>query len=382
MSFTHKTTFLALGSLLAFAVSSSSFADSCDTLLKTGIYNVTQGSSETDSQLMAKSQFCSADYSLNSTSDSQKAAINASYGPFSGGASGATTSSQIIEAQKNACGSNFNSEYYKNQASAYSRTIYQGALDAWNQCLALNTKGVKFEIQPTPNMHGVTVTLSAVAGTTAKFLGVSQFGGLGRSVCKTTLPVGTSGKSITINETTVLNLSSASSLIINCDRQLRLDSAGNYFANEQTLSFNTSAGGYQVPMVALGALSRTSIDKATAQISAAALANVQAALSASTAQVTAGYQSADTQLSTQISSTNSNLQNQINNLNGGLSSLSGSQSWAETVSLATLNSFSGNCTPGSINCMASIHRYCQSKGAKGGFMQEWDSSTMNFVCVK
>lgn len=205
MKFIFKKTSLAvLSPLLAFAFSSSSFADPCDSLLKTGIYNVTQGASQTDSEWMSKSTFCSADYSNASNSSATQASIEASIpGVGGGGASGSVSSSQIITTQKNVCTLGFDSGKYSSMASSYSKTIYQGALDSWDKCLALNNKGVKFEAQPDNNMLGVTVTLTAIPGTTSKLSGVFQ-SGLGKSICKTTLPPisGTLGRVITMDEAT------------------------------------------------------------------------------------------------------------------------------------------------------------------------------------
>ncbi len=269
MSFTlKKTTFLAFSSMLVFAFSSSSFADSCDSLLKAGIYNVTQSSSAEDSQSLAKSTFCSADYSNTSNSRSTQAAIEASYAGFGGGASGSVSTSEIVTKQSQVCTSGFNSSAYSNQASAYAKTVYQGSLDAWNQCQALANKGVIFESQTDSGLQGVTVTLSAPAGASSKFLGMSQMG-TGRFLCRTTLPArGTSltGKLIVIDASTAFTFDSASKLIINCQRQMRLSPAGDLNADAQTLVFNTSAGAYQVPMAAIGAYSRMSFDKAQAQI--------------------------------------------------------------------------------------------------------------------
>jgi hypothetical protein len=275
-----KTTFLAFSSMLVFAFSSSSFADSCDSLLNAGIYNVTQSSSAEDSQSLLKSTFCSADYSNTSISSSQQAAIKASYGGFGGGASGSTSSTEIITKQSQVCTSGFNSSSYSNQASAYSKVVYQGSLDAWNQCQALANKGVIFESQTDLGLQGVTVTLSTPAGTSSKFLGMSQMG-TGRFLCRTTLPArGTSltGKVIVIDASTAFTFDSASKLIINCQRQMRLSPAGDLNADAQTLVFNTSAGAYQVPMAAIGSYSRTSVDKAMAQIRTAVYENIKGAV--------------------------------------------------------------------------------------------------------
>ncbi|MDP1615406.1 MAG: hypothetical protein Q8L68_06380 [Methylococcales bacterium] len=239
-------------------------ADSCNALLTVGIYNVSQSSSANEGESMAKSTFCSADYSLSSTTSSQQASIKASFmSYFSGGVSGSVSDSQIIETQHNVCTSGFNSSSYSNEASSYSHTIYQGALDAWNQCNALASKGLNFEIQADNTMQGVAVSLStASTGTSGKFLGLTQVG-LGSSVCKTTTA---KGQVITLAENTLFNLNSASKLTVICKRNMRTDGSGNLFADDQTLFFNTSTGAYQVPLAGIGSLSRRTVDTIRAQI--------------------------------------------------------------------------------------------------------------------
>jgi len=247
-------------------------ADSCNALLTVGIYNVSQSSSANQGESLAKSTFCSADYSLSSTTSTQQASIKASFSFFSGGASGSTSDTQIIETQKNVCTSGFNSSSYSNEATSYSRTIYQGALDAWNQCNALASKGLNFEIQTDNTMQGVTVSLStASTGTTGKFLGLSQTG-LGTSVCKTTT---STGQVVTLAENTLFSLSSAKKLTVICKRKLKSDGNGNLFADAQSLIFNTSTGAYQVPLSGIGSLARSTVDQATSEIRTAVNSDTQ-----------------------------------------------------------------------------------------------------------
>ncbi len=125
-------------------------------------------------------------------------------------------------------------------------------------------------MQADPTMQSVSVTMSTSSGgTSTKFLGLSQ-GGQGHSVCKTQLPARTgsiSGKAITVDDTTLLQLDSSKVSVV-CNRQMQKDLAGNKFAEAQTLYFNTQAGIYQVPMGAIGSLSPLSIDQVKADIQA------------------------------------------------------------------------------------------------------------------
>jgi hypothetical protein len=221
---------------------------------------------------LAKSTFCSADYSQISKTSAQAANIEAEYGLFSGGAGGSASESEIVTKQSQVCTSGFNSSAYSNQASDYARTVYQGSLDAWNRCQSLADRGLNFEMQSDPALQGVTVTLSAAStGTASTFLGLSQIGS-GRSTCKTTLPgrAGSlSGQVITVDESTSFRFDSGSKLSIICERDMVSDGKNNLSADAQTLVFNTSTGAYQVPLAAIGRLSPVSVDQATAQIKAA-----------------------------------------------------------------------------------------------------------------
>lgn len=253
----------------------ASFADSgfnsCNALLKAGIYNTSQTNSSVDSQSLKKSSFCAYDYSKVEKNTKESAAIEASYGLFDGAASGSTSSGSIINTQKTECTSGFGSNKYSSQASQFAQNVYQGSLDAWNRCQTLSQQGVNFDLQVDQSMQGATVTLStSSSGSTVNFNGLDQIG-LGRSICTTTRNSNTgssTGKVLTVDKTTSLKFNSASKLTITCERQMSGDGKGGLFADAQTLVFNTSAGSYQVPMVTIGLSPRVTIDQVVADIQA------------------------------------------------------------------------------------------------------------------
>ncbi|SJM92924.1 hypothetical protein [Crenothrix polyspora] len=267
----NKVTPLVLIGFLAPIVSYA--AESCNDLLTVGIYNVTNSSSASDGQFIGKTTFCAADYKNSSISKSMKASIEASYALFSGGASGSVSSAEIIQTQKNVCTSGFNSSAYSNQANETSRIIYQGALDAWNQCNALANRGLNVEIQPDSTMQGVAVTFSTATGNSTKLLGLTQLG-LGKSICNTQV----NGKVVTVGNSTTLGINSSSKLTIICERQMNKDSKGDLFADAQTLVFNTSTGAYQVPLSGTGVLAHATVVQALGQIRTAVNKSVNASL--------------------------------------------------------------------------------------------------------
>lgn len=262
--FSSRLTFVFY-SLVGLSLSTTVHAaGSCEAILTQGIYNVTSSTSSSEGETLAKSQFCQNDYSLSSTSE--KSSISASFlSYFSFGTSG--TESELIQKQKQVCTLGFNSTKYSNSASSYSRTIYQGAVDAWSQCNALSGQGVKFEFQPDNTNLGVAASFIAATGTTAKFYGLTQTG-LGTSTCKY---LGN-----TVMENYPIALSSASKVTILCSRNTKQDSNGNYFVDDQTLFFNTSAGAFQIPLKGTAMLSRVTLPSLMDTVKTEVAKNVQA----------------------------------------------------------------------------------------------------------
>jgi|GEM_PF-1660228 len=240
---------------------------SCNALLTSGLYNIGQSSSATDSESLKKSYFCSEKYSESATSAERKAKIKASYGGFGGDASGSVNETEINKAQEKICTEGYDSTKYAAKASQFAQNVNQGSLEAWNKCQALAKKGIDFELQTDQSMQGAIVTLSSSTGL-HYFNGLDQIG-LGRSICTTTRKSNTgssTGKVLTVDKTTSLKFDSASTLTITCDRQMSSDGKGGLFADAQSLVFTTDEGSYQVPMVTIGLSPRVSIEEAVAKL--------------------------------------------------------------------------------------------------------------------
>ncbi|MDD5227940.1 MAG: hypothetical protein PHN45_08950 [Methylococcales bacterium] len=318
----HSNPILALtiASIIFPTVSVADGFESCNALLKVGVYNLSQNESSTNIDSLKKANFCAYDYSKVGSSSAEGLGVSAAYDELDFGASlgvnSSASSSQITEKQSSVCQGVFGKDKYVQNISSSSQNIYQGALDAWNQCQALAKKGIDFIYSPDPTMQGVTLTLStSSSGSTMKFKGLSQTGS-GRSTCKTTLPArGTSisGKVITVDETTSFDFNSASNVTITCDRQMLSNGQGDLSADAQTLVFNTSAGAYQIPLGKIGLLSRSTVDQVIVNAKAAA----NSAVASQIAKIKTDYQNADAALT---NSTNS-LTNSVNSLNSSVSSL-------------------------------------------------------------
>ncbi len=259
---------LTLSSLVLPTISHADTANSCAALLKIGIYNLAQSDNVVDSDLLKKSSFCAYDYNKIQTSPSQMALIEDAYKLF-GNVGGATSLAQITDAQTRVCAAGFGSDIYRVQAAPSSQNVYQNALDAWNNCQSLAQQGVNFNLQPDSTMQSVIVTFSTTStGIPATLNNLGQTG-IGRSICEATLSPRNgsfSGKTIAVDKTTSLKFDANNKLMITCQRQMANNGKGDLSADEQSLIFNTSVGSYQVPIAAIGSLSRMSVDKATSQI--------------------------------------------------------------------------------------------------------------------
>lgn len=241
-------------SILCFAT------DSCNSLLNVGLYNTTQSSNANDAQYLATSTFCQADYSKIDQNSSQALAINAAYGLFSGGLSGSNSSQSIVAKQSQLCTSGFNSNSYSNNASNYSKTIYQGALDAWNKCQQLSNQGLIFSVQPSSTMQGITVSMTAPPGYSATYYGVTQFGS-GTSTCTTMA----NGKILTPSTTDPFKFDAGNKIIVTCKRNME-KYGEDLSADAQDLVFVTSSDNLTVPMAPIGKLSRISIEKISSDL--------------------------------------------------------------------------------------------------------------------
>jgi len=220
-----------------------------------GLYNVTQSDSAKAAEYQAMATFCAYDYSSSNISSSQSAQIEASYGLFSGGAGGSASRQEIITKQSQVCSLGFNSSKYWEKASAYSRTVYQGSLDAWNRCQELANKGMEFDVQPSSTMQGVNVAITAPSGYQAIFYGVTQHG-QGRSTCK----IMANGKITPISLTKPFTFDAASKVTVDCNRIMKKN-GNDLSADAQDMVFVTSAKNLVVPLAAIGSFSRVTADQ-------------------------------------------------------------------------------------------------------------------------
>lgn len=239
---------------------SNATGESCNTLLNLGLYNTTQSSSATDAQSLSLSTFCSADYSKIEESSSQAGAVKGSYGLFSAGASASASRNEIITKQSQLCKGDFDSSHYVSKVSDYSKTVYQGSLDAWNKCQSLANKGIIFDIQPSSTLQGVSVSITAPTGLSALFYGVSQSGS-GKSNCT----VMANGKVANVSMTKPFKFNAASKVTVNCIREMQTN-GDDLTADAQDLTFVTSADNLTVPLAAIGNFSRMTADQIKADV--------------------------------------------------------------------------------------------------------------------
>ena len=262
-------------------ISHADNSNSCAAFLKLGVYNLAHSENVVDSELLKKSSFCAYDYNKIQTSPAQMALIEDAYKLF-GNVGGTASLAQITEVQTRLCtAAGFGSDIYRVQAAPISQNVYQTSLDAWNNCQSLAKEGVNFNLQPDSTMQSVTVTLSTNSTGMPATLNNLQQTGTGRSICEATLPPRNgsfSGKTIAVDKTTSLKFDSSNKLTITCQRQM-LKTGNDFSADEQSLIFNTSIGSYQVPMAAIGSLSRMSVDKATTEIQTVISADVSKQIS-------------------------------------------------------------------------------------------------------
>ena len=247
---------LAAGGLLLIATSSS-LAEDCNELIRLGLYNVQNSVSEHDSLTAAYRHFCQESYA--SSSSSRQGSMKASFSVlniFSIGGGGGSGSSLTQTQWERICEDESLREELYTYDSIQSQTIFQGSLDAWEQCLALNERGLKTDIRPTSDLTGVSFDLYWTGSSKADFLGIDQ-PDLGQAQCTVT----TSGKNglsaEPVTPSSRLRLSS-SAANFSCQRQLDALSDGSLAAEALRLTVKTSDGSFDIDMPPL-ALRQVSI---------------------------------------------------------------------------------------------------------------------------
>lgn len=144
---------LLVASLLLTA--SETWAGPCDAIISHGLRNISI--SYSSDVLNASKYERACKYDMNSMSDSTLANLEVEvfgYGSGSGGFDRTRTEERITSW----CNENRASSQTNRQQVAESQTIYQGAVDAWQSCIALNTKDIR--ITPTISGDARTVDIA------------------------------------------------------------------------------------------------------------------------------------------------------------------------------------------------------------------------------
>ncbi|CAK0751722.1 exported hypothetical protein [Gammaproteobacteria bacterium] len=201
-------------------VSYQSIAANCDTLLKMGYRNTSASVSDTDSVTSAFHNICTKSYNYSSSSDQSELSIGLNILDdigFDFGSSGRGSSLQ--EKRDSYCEWWDSQSSYHNYASTNTQTIYQGALDAWTQCLALDSSGIKTDISPTTDSQAVTVRMWNSTGNKTNFTGLFQ-PQQGKATCK--LAKGDGSPTTEANENTKFVLGPSASTF-SCTRKNTID---------------------------------------------------------------------------------------------------------------------------------------------------------------
>jgi len=162
-----RTTATLAGSLLLLAAAPSP-AEDCNELFRLGLYNVENSVGMHDSLSAAYRHFCEESY--DASRNARRGSMDVSFGPLSFGGSKGKSLTQ--ESRERICEDEDLREELYTYDSLQSETIFQGSLDAWERCLALNARGLKTDIRPTGDLTDVSFDLYWTGSGKAQFLGI------------------------------------------------------------------------------------------------------------------------------------------------------------------------------------------------------------------
>lgn len=136
-------------------------AQNCDALLNHGVYNIRLETSEDDYQYQLDTEFCSEEYSGESTS--KQKSISASYKLISG--SYGSSTEQIKEYQKSYCDQRSEFENRSGSTVLKTQTLYDNALAAWSRCNELVSRGLDIAITISPSFTTATYGIRYTGAT-------------------------------------------------------------------------------------------------------------------------------------------------------------------------------------------------------------------------
>jgi regulatory protein YycI of two-component signal transduction system YycFG len=130
-------------------------AQTCEAFLNHGLYNIEVQTSEEDFEQSLFSDVCSASFNLNSLSESKAKSVGASlsYAGFGFGASSSSgRSKEQIEISRQEFCSTMSSETKSGREIRNEvKTLLPQALEAFERCVARETKGLRMDVQMLPN---------------------------------------------------------------------------------------------------------------------------------------------------------------------------------------------------------------------------------------
>jgi hypothetical protein len=232
------------------------YAADCNELLRLGFTNVLMTTSQHDSLVSSAHSFCSVDYAYASETQQRQVEASFSFLRIKIGGGGGIWTGSISEVQKQFCDLGYTNSAYRDFASTVSQEIHDKALDAWTQCLALQTHGVQVDFNATPNFDAVTINMRDDAPGEIYFVGMDQ-ASRGRAVCTaTTLGLPTP---IRVKPATRFVLTPENATIT-CQRVLTNNGDGSTTAPPLRLTVKTSAGAFNMDFPALEWRTVTGLD--------------------------------------------------------------------------------------------------------------------------
>ena len=268
MSTNYKTQTTIAILFITSLISYQAIAADCNTLLQMGYKNISQSVSDTDTAASAFRNICTYDYSSSSSAEQNAMNIGVNILDYIGldfgsSGSGSTTAEKI----SSYCSWWNSQSAYHNYASTNTSTIYQGALDAWTQCLALDSSGIKTDISPTPDSTAVIVRMWNSVGSNTKFTGLFQ-PQFGKATCQ--LAKGDGSPTTEANENTKFVLGPSASTF-SCTRKNTIDPKSKqayYPATRLTFSVaSTNQINVDLPSLKLATVSTSEIKNLMTKVS-------------------------------------------------------------------------------------------------------------------
>lgn len=241
-------TILSLCILIPF---SNTHAEDCNELIRLGIYNVYNTISEHDSLVTAYHQLCTEDIDKVSTEKKRGMSLAFEFlkikiGPISGNYDTTLTT----DTQRKYCETIDTSNKLRTYDSVQSQQIYDGSLNAWQNCLAMQARGLKTDIRPTSTFSAVSFDLYWTGSVGAKFRGIDQ-PDLGKSNCIVTTTSGNKTVTQVVKSDTQFPLTTKASNFV-CNRTIKTEIDGTKYSDAMRLTIKTSDGSFDIDMPPLG----------------------------------------------------------------------------------------------------------------------------------